>query len=72
MQTLFAALSNRIQKSSASEPPSERSSDLLSADKIGRQARPFPQEVSDAPVDDRSKEEKVADENTFDPKNFSI
>jgi ParB family chromosome partitioning protein len=74
LQTLFAALSSRL-KASASEPLSERSSDLPVPPQAAGEARPFPQEASDAPVtqlDDRSKEEKVADEGAFDPKSFSI
>lgn len=66
LRTLFAALQSRI-KPSASEPPSQRSSGLAEDG-----ARPFVQEASDAPVDDRSKEEKLANENTFNPSNFSI
>ena len=66
LQTLFAALQGRI-KPSASEPLSQKSSDLPPS-----AGQTFAKEVSDAPVDDRSKEEKVADENTFDPKSFSI
>lgn len=69
LQTLFAALSARINKTFAKtfapELPSESSS--------GRQ------EVPDAPaLDDRSKEEKNTDlpaqagDSTFDPKSFSI
>jgi ParB family chromosome partitioning protein len=56
LQTLFAALSSRLNK------------------KPEQQAHSAPAEETSAPemLDDRSKEEKIADENSFDPKSFSI
>ena len=69
------------------EVPSEKSSDLLSSPSDGQAGQTFPQEHSAsvpneiqgpapeqiaAEMDDRTKEEKEKDENTFDPANFSI
>lgn len=64
LQTLFASLANRIAQSRgpvAAEVQGPSPSTGLGA--TG---------ASEAPVDDRSKEEKEKDENTFDPGSFSI
>ncbi|OGC80809.1 hypothetical protein A2943_02970 [Candidatus Adlerbacteria bacterium RIFCSPLOWO2_01_FULL_51_16] len=82
LQTLFAALSSRIAKKPQHPTPEPQPSPQLAPQKSSDLRPPDGQtfapqvaaseEVGAATLDDRSKEEIVADENTFDPKSFSI
>ena len=74
LRALFSALRARMQES-APESPTHKSSDLPSGAEDGPAGQTFAPETpapNEAPVDDRSEEEKEMDENTFDPKSFSI
>lgn len=64
LQTLFASLSSRIASTKQADPGNGGQNAVERAESAG------PEEVQT--LDDRSKEEKLADENTFDPKSFSI
>lgn len=69
---IFASLAAKV---SVAKVPSEKSSNLIPpADQTvpeGTSAAPAP-ELATSNLDDRTKEEKEKDENTFDPQSFSI
>lgn len=75
LRIIFAHLASRIaQGKEKQEPKLAGQNGLADPALAGEETRgPFVQEVStDAPIDDRSREEKAEDENTFDPTKFSI
>lgn len=81
LRIIFANLASKIaqtkpgaepaqqQTPASAEVPSEKSSDQPGAELAA--SAPAPEQVA-AEMDDRTKEEKEKDENTFDPSNFSI
>jgi len=77
LRVIFSHLAAKItQAKTPAESPDQRSSDLLASPETPTgliEARPLaPEDSAAAPLDDRSKEEKEKDENTFDPNTFSL
>jgi len=75
LRTIFNHLAARIaEKQTPQQGTAEKSSDLLSepTNAAGLGRPDFSADPAAPPIDDRSKEEIVKDENTFDPNSFSL
>jgi ParB-like chromosome segregation protein Spo0J len=83
LRAIFNTIAKKIEEKAAlgsvaaSENSSEKSSGLLSESELPDSAgqtvsEEFSDSADNAPVDDRSDQEKAIDENTFDPNSFSI
>ena len=67
LRAIFNTIAKRMEESSSSELASRSPS---TEDSIGVHVQQVTAE--EAPIDDRSEQEKAIDENTFDPDSFSI
>lgn len=71
LRVIFSHLSAKT--AATPDPAGQKSSDLLSSSQPDEAGQTFVQQDPEAvPFDDRSKEEKEKDENTFDPNSFSL
>jgi hypothetical protein len=73
LRAIFSQLASRIASTKSSDSGHTDFSAEKSAEVLAPSGEQLPSsDISSAPIDDRTEEEKKKDENTFDPSSFSI